>query len=161
MHDLRFALRSLARSPGFAVVAVVIVALGIGAATAMFSAVNALVLRPVALPEPERLAVVYETNLARNIPRFTVSYPNYSDWCVRSQSWEALAAVAWRSMNLTGAVNPSSFMSGRCRRISWPRLGSRRHWAAALSTGRTAPDTITWQSSVARSGNAALVAGLT
>jgi predicted permease len=102
MQDLRYALRSLLKSPGFAVVAILIVALGIGAATAMFSAVNALVLRPVPLPESERLAVVYETNLPRNIPRFTASYPDYNDWRDRSRSWESLAAVTWRSMNLTG-----------------------------------------------------------
>ena len=63
MNDLRLALRSLSKSPGFTLVAVLLIALGIGAATAMFSTVNALVLRPLALPHPERLAVIYETNL--------------------------------------------------------------------------------------------------
>ncbi len=102
IHDLRYALRSLARTPGFTFVAIVIVALGIGAATAMFSTVNALVLRSVALPESDRLAVIYETNLPLNLPRFSVSYPNYRDWCEQSQSWKSLGAVTDRSMNLTG-----------------------------------------------------------
>jgi predicted permease len=93
MHDLRYAFRSLAKTPGFSAVAVLIVALGIGAATAMFSTVNALVLRP-------------ETNLPRNVPRFSVSYPNYRDWCDRSRSWTSLAAVGWRAMNLTGGGDP-------------------------------------------------------
>jgi predicted permease len=106
MHDLRYAFRSLAKTPGFSAVAVLIVALGIGAATAMFSTVNALVLRPVALPDSDRLAVVYETNLPRNVPRFSVSYPNYRDWCDRSRSWTSLAAVGWRAMNLTGGGDP-------------------------------------------------------
>jgi putative ABC transport system permease protein len=106
MQDLKFALRSLLKAPGFTAVAVLIVALGIGAATAMFSTVNSLVLRPVALPESERLAVVYETNLPRNVSRFSVSYPNYRDWCERSRSWTALAAVGWRAMNLTGRGDP-------------------------------------------------------
>jgi len=100
--DLKFALRSLIKTPGFTVVAIVIIALGIGAATAMFSTVNALVLRPFSLPEPERLAVVYETNLSRNLPRFSVSLPNYADWKARCTSWESLGALDWHSMNLTG-----------------------------------------------------------
>jgi putative ABC transport system permease protein len=106
MNDLRFALRSLAKTPGFTIVAILIVALGIGSATAMFSTVNAVVLRPVALPESGRLAVIYETNLPRNISRFSVSYPNYRDWCDRSRSWTSLGAVGWHAMNLTGGGDP-------------------------------------------------------
>ena len=102
LRDLRFALRQCSRSPGFTVVAVLIVALGIGAATTMFSTVNALVLRPIALPESDRLAVIYETNLPLQISRFTASYPNYRDWCERTQSWESLAAADDHAMNLTG-----------------------------------------------------------
>ena len=106
LQDLRYAFRSLAKSPGFTAIAVLIAALGIGAATAMFSTVNTLVLRPVALPDSDRLAVIYETNLPRNVPRFSVSYPNYKDWCDRSRSWTSLAAVGWRAMNLTGGGDP-------------------------------------------------------
>jgi putative ABC transport system permease protein len=106
MPDLRYALRSLLKTPGFTAIAVFIVAIGIGAATAMFSTVNAVVLRPVALPESDRLAVIYETNLPRDISRFSVSYPNYRDWCDRSRSWTSLAAVAWHAMNLTGGGDP-------------------------------------------------------
>lgn len=106
ISDLRFALRQLLKTPGFAVVAVLIAALGIGSATAMFSTVNALVLRPIALPEPERLAVVYETHLERNIPQFSVSIPNYLDWRNRSKSWVSLAAVNARGMNLTDDAEP-------------------------------------------------------
>ncbi len=104
--DLRFALRSLSKTPGFAVVALLIVAIGIGAATAMFSVVNALVLRPLPLPEADRIAVVYETNLPRNVPFFSASVPNYLDWQARSRSWESLAAVRGSAMNLTGGAAP-------------------------------------------------------
>ena len=86
---MKHALRSLAKSPAHSVVAILVVALGIGAATAMFSTVNALVLRPLALPEPERLAVVYETQLERGIAQFSVSLPNYADWRERSRSSRA------------------------------------------------------------------------
>lgn len=106
MPDLRHALRSLIKSPGFTAVAVLIVALGIGAATTMFSVVNTLVLRPIAVPEPERLVAVYETNLARNVPWFSCSYANYADWRDRAQSWQSLAAVGGSAMNLTGGGEP-------------------------------------------------------
>ena len=97
---MKLVLRQLAKSPGFAVTAIFTVALGIGAATAMFSTVNALVLRPVALPNPDRLVAVYETNLARNLPFFACSYPDYVDWRERTKSWEALGAMGERGLLL-------------------------------------------------------------
>lgn len=106
MQDLRFALRQFVKQPGFSVVAILIMAIGIGAATTMFSAVNAMVLRPPALPEPERLFAVYESNLPRNAPFFSSSFPNYVDWRERSRSWQSLAAVGSRAMNLGGAKEP-------------------------------------------------------
>jgi putative ABC transport system permease protein len=106
MNELRIALRQLLKNPGFTAVAVLTLALGIGATTAIFSTVNALVLRPPELPEPERLMVVYESNLSRNVASFSSSYPNYIDWRDRSRSWESLAAVGGRAMNLTGGGEP-------------------------------------------------------
>ncbi|MFT3869417.1 MAG: ABC transporter permease [Nibricoccus sp.] len=106
LSDLRFALRSLAKTPGFTAVAILIVAIGIGATTAMFSAVNALVLLPVPLPASDRLAVVYETNLPRKVSRFAASYRDYCDWRDQSHSWESLGTVTWRAMNLTGGTEP-------------------------------------------------------
>ena len=126
MNSFRFALRSLTKTPGFTLVAILIIALGIGAATAMFSAVNALVLRPVMLPGSDRLAVIYETNLPRNIQRFTASYPDYCDWRDQSRSWESIGAVTWRSMNLTGDGEPEV-------------VNVRAMTANLLATLRTAP----------------------
>ncbi|HEX2100895.1 MAG TPA: ABC transporter permease, partial [Candidatus Synoicihabitans sp.] len=88
------------------VTALLIVAIGIGAVTSIFSVVNALVLRPLVLPEPERLALVYETNLSRNLPAFAASVPNYVDWKQRSTSWESLAAIGRRAMNVTDGDEP-------------------------------------------------------
>lgn len=106
MRTLRYAIRQLAATPGFTAIAVLIVAVGIGAATAMYSTVHAVVLRPLALPHAERLVVVYETNLERNVPIFSVSVPNYVDFKARATSFEAMAAVSWRAMNLTGGGEP-------------------------------------------------------
>ena len=96
--DFRYVLRLLSKSPGFTTVAVLVAALGIGAATAMFSVVNALLPRPVSLPNAERLAVVYETNLSRNVPLFSVAYPNFADWRDRCERWESLDDVGGRGM---------------------------------------------------------------
>ncbi len=100
LQDLRYGFRQLGRDRGFAAVAILTLALGIGAVTTIYSVVNAVVLRPLPLQDPDRLIWVNETNLARNITQFSVSYPNYVDWKTRSGSWESLAAFANRSVNL-------------------------------------------------------------
>ena len=105
-RTLRYAVRQLAATPGFTAVAILIVAIGIGAATAMFSTVDAIVLRPLALPDADRLVSVYETNLERDVPSFSVSVPNYVDFKARAKSFGAMAAVSWRAMNLTGGGEP-------------------------------------------------------
>jgi predicted permease len=106
MRTFRYALRQLAATPGFTLIAVLIVAIGIGASTAMFGVVDAVVIRPLALPEADRLVAVYETNLERNVPFFSVSVPNYVDFQARTTSFAAMAAVTWRAMNLTGRGEP-------------------------------------------------------
>src|SRR4029453_5053126 len=106
MRTVRYAIRQLLATPGFTAIAVLIVAIGIGASTAMFSTVDAVVLRPLALPDADRLVTVYETNLERNLPFFSVSVPNYVDFKARAKSFAAMAAVSWRAMNLTGRGEP-------------------------------------------------------
>ena len=123
LRDFRFALRSLAKSPGFTAIAILIVALGIGAASAMFSAVNALVLRPVALPEPQQLVVVCETNLSRNIPSFNASAANFLAWRDRTHSWTSLAAIGWHSRNFTRAGAASVVVTRPMTANLLPTLG--------------------------------------
>ena len=123
--DLRYALRSLAKSPAFTLVAVVIVAIGIGAATAMFSTVNALALRPIDLPESRRLAVIYETNLSRGVSQFSVSLPNYLDWKDRARSWSSLAAVSGQTLNLTGEAEAEMVRAPRVTANFLRTLGVR------------------------------------
>jgi predicted permease len=104
LHDLRHAARMLRRSPAFTAVAVLTLALGIGAATVIFSVVDAVVLRPLPFEQPERLVRVWETTPAGD--DFTVSAPNYLDFRERSRAFAELAAYRPRSFSLTGAGEP-------------------------------------------------------
>ncbi len=104
LQDLKFALRTLAKSPGFTAVAVLTLALGIGANTAIFSAVNAVLLKPLPYPGSDRLVQVMSTGF-RGV-RFGVSFPDLHDLRGLSQDFTGVAAVRTQRHNLTGAGDP-------------------------------------------------------
>jgi len=91
MNDLRFALRQLLKNPGFTAVAVLTLALGIGANTAIFSVINGLLLRPLPYPEPDRLVTLWERSPERGVEQERVSGPNYLDWRAQNTVLEELA----------------------------------------------------------------------
>src|ERR1041384_1322372 len=101
LQDIRYALRMIAKSPGFAALAVLAFALGIGANTAIFSVVNAVLLRPLPYPEPERLIRLGERT--PNFPFGSVSYPNYLDWRAAQKSFTDLALYRRDSYNLSSS----------------------------------------------------------
>jgi putative ABC transport system permease protein len=106
LGDLRYGLRQLRRNPGFAVVAVLTLALGIGADTAIFSVIDSVLLRPLAFPHPERLVVL------GNGPGFPLAGPDYLDWQRENQTFSSMALYTFgQSYNLTGGGQPS-FVSG-------------------------------------------------
>ncbi len=105
-QDVRYALRTLRRSPGFTAGAVLILALGISASTAMFSVINAVLLTPLPVREPDRIAAVWQTNPARHVRQFSVSLPLYRDWQARSRSWESLAALKSGSIDVLTGQDP-------------------------------------------------------
>jgi len=101
-HDLRFALRRLTRAPGFTAAAVICLALGSGANTAIFTVINAVLLRPLPYHAPERLVGVWEANALRQSERNTVSPANYLDWRAGNTVFSGMAAVTDASASLTG-----------------------------------------------------------
>ena len=111
--DLKFAIRSLARRPGFALVAVLTLAVGIGANTAVYSIAEAVLLRPLPFRDPERLVMVWERNVARDRTRNVVNPGNYLAWRDRNAVFEDIAAFAPFSMNLTGDHEPAAPGDGR------------------------------------------------
>src|SRR6185295_16312054 len=102
LSDVRYALRVLWRNPGFTAVAVVTLALGIGANTTMFGVVNATLLRPIPFPGAERLVMLWEGEVADPTDLNIVSWPNFRDWRQQSRSFESLAFFdsAGRGYNL-------------------------------------------------------------
>ncbi|MBA3258100.1 MAG: ABC transporter permease, partial [Gemmatimonadales bacterium] len=103
-QDVRYALRSLAKAPGFTAVVLLTLALGIGANTAIFSVVNAVLLRPLPYHQPEQMAVVRET-YGEGL-KGTVSGPNFVDWRTRNRSFEHLSAYRTRALTLLGEDDP-------------------------------------------------------
>ena len=99
MNDLRFALRQLIKNPAFSAVAVITLALGIGANTAIFSVVNAVLLRPLPYPDADRIMVLNES---ANGQEFSVSLPNYEDWKRDNNVFKYLAITRRESRNLGG-----------------------------------------------------------
>ncbi len=101
-RDLRFGARTMRRNPGFTAVAVLTLGLGIGANTAIFSVVNAVLLRPLPFPESGRLVLIWGTNTESGDMEDVISYPAFEDWKARSRSVERMAAFTTRSMTLAG-----------------------------------------------------------
>ena len=100
MNDLRFALRQLRKSPGFTFIAVLTLALGIGANTAIFSVIYAVLLQPLPYPEGNRIVILTETD--QNQPQISVSYPDYVDWRRDNTVFESLSVSRRESYNMSG-----------------------------------------------------------
>jgi putative ABC transport system permease protein len=106
LQDLRFGLRLLLKSPGFAAVAVLALALGVAANTAIFSVVNAVLIRPLPYRDPSRLVMVWEHNRIRDRRQNVISPANFIDWQEQSDVFEEMAAYNDWHANLTGGGEP-------------------------------------------------------
>ncbi len=100
-QDLRYSLRTFRKSPGFTLIAILALALGIGANTAIFSVVNTVLIRPLPYTAPDQLVWIWESSPANEIPHEVASYPNFNDWRQQGQAFNGMA----------GFVSTNSFMT--------------------------------------------------
>lgn len=122
-QDIRYGLRSLLRQPVFALVAVCSLALGIGANTAMFSLVNAVLLKPLQFSEPDRLVVVWESAPEIGFPAGDVAVANFMDWKNQNTVFDDMAALSFRSFNITGDGEPEKVQAFGATSNFFPLLG--------------------------------------
>jgi len=108
LTDLRYGARAMARNPGFTAIAVLTMALGIGATATIFSVVRSVLLRPLPFPEPDRIVQLWETRPARDMYQISFTYANFWDVRDMNRTLDAVGAIRWRSMNLTSAEEPQS-----------------------------------------------------
>src|SRR5689334_5582292 len=123
LKDIRYGIRMLARNPAFTVVAVIALALGIGANTAIFSVVNAVLLRPLPYAQPDRLMMIRETKLPQ-FPEFSVSPANFLDWQKQNTVFERMAAVQGAAFNLIGVGEPERLQGQRISDGFFAMLGA-------------------------------------
>lgn len=122
LQDFRFGLRMLRKSPAFTATAILMLGLGIGANTAIFSVVNAVMLRPLPFPEPDRIVRV-ESTIARTGEAGGVSYPDFLDWRRQNQVFERMAVFNNRGFALSGAGTPARLHGTMVSADLFPLLG--------------------------------------
>src|SRR3954449_8088905 len=139
MQDVRLALRHLRRAPGFTAVAVLTLVLAIGANTAIFSAVSAVLLRPLPYPHAERLTAIWGT--MPDAPRMLLSYPDLLEYRARNRTFDDIGIIRNQSVNLTGGDRPDrlsgTFVTANLLRL----LGARVELGRVFSDEETATGT--------------------
>ncbi|MET0646172.1 MAG: ABC transporter permease [Pyrinomonadaceae bacterium] len=122
LQDVRYGVRTLAKQPGFTLAAVLTLALGIGANTAIFSVVNAVLLRPLPFDDPEQIMQVWATNTEEGDNDLVVSVPDFLDWQHQNRSFEQLAAYSSTSFILNGAGEPERVRGAKVSASFFPLL---------------------------------------
>jgi putative ABC transport system permease protein len=113
LNELRYDIRSLLKHPGFTAIAVITLALGIGANTAVFSVVNAVLLRPLPYNDPSRLVTIWEESPERDMFQMPVSLANVHDWIDQNTTFEQIAAYTFAELNLTEVGEPARLLTVR------------------------------------------------
>src|SRR5215472_15589016 len=142
IQDLRYGLRMLRKSPAFTTVAVITLALGIGANTAIFSVADAFLLRPVSVSDADRLVMVMEVSPGQNVAETswnTVAPANFEDWKKQSSSFESMAARRWRSFNLSGTGEPQRVLGAEVSANFFKTLHEKPEIGRAFLPGDDAP----------------------
>jgi putative ABC transport system permease protein len=138
LQDIRYAGRTLRKNPGFTVIAVVCLALGIATNTTLFSCFNAMILRPCPFADPDRLVAVSDFN-PRTGNRDAVSYPNYLDWRDQSRSFTGIAAYTGRSIAITEGTEPVRLSGELITANLFPLLGVRPQLGRLFRADEDAP----------------------
>src|SRR5882672_9973717 len=120
-QDLRYVARTLRRTPGFAITAVLIVALGIGATTAAFSVTDFVLIRPLPFPDAGRLVEMWETTPGYST--MELSAPNYRDWKAAAKSYESTGVYRANAVTMSGAGEPRRFIGSSVSADLFPTLG--------------------------------------
>src|SRR5215470_15259698 len=123
LQDLRYGVRMLVKKPGFTVVAVITLALGIGANTAIFSVVNAILLRPLQYSEPDRLVQVWQSFPQLGANQVTVSAPEFLDYRDQNRVFERMAAFRSQEFTLNSGSEPERILGSRVSAELFPLLG--------------------------------------
>ena len=123
LQDLRYSVRTLLKRPGFVITITLILALGIGANTTIFSVVNAVLMRPLPYEAPDRIVMIWETNQSQAVPRSIVSPANFLDWKQQNNIFDHLAAFRFWYYNVTGAGDPERYQGARVSADFFPLLG--------------------------------------
>ena len=132
-NDLRWAFRGFRRSPAFALTAALMLAVGIGANTAIFSIVNSVLLKPLPFAEPERLAMVWERNYPRDRRQNVVAPANYRDWLAEQKSFATMSLISDTRRNLVGAGDPEEIRVQAVSGSFFGMLGARPHSGRLLA----------------------------
>jgi putative ABC transport system permease protein len=123
LREIKIALRQLAKTPGFTVIAVITVALAIGATTAVLSLVNGLLIRPLPYREPQQLILLLQHFKSQNLERIPVSPPEFKDYETRARSFEKLGAFGYTNFNLAGEDRPERIAGATVTAGVLPLLG--------------------------------------
>src|SRR4051812_13993960 len=124
-QDLRYSIRMLFKSRVVTVVAIAAIALGVGANTAIFSVVNAVLLRPLPFDKPEHLVRLFVTNVKKGVNNNPTSYLNFLDWRDQSHSFEQMAAYSEGSAAITEGETPEQIQGVTISAAIFPMLGAK------------------------------------
>src|SRR5713226_8260409 len=122
--DIRYGIRSLLKHPGFTAIAVITLAVGIGANTAIFSVINAVLLRPLPYREPDRLVTIWEESPERGMYQMPVSFANLRDWVDQNHTFEQISAYTFTNLNLSGTGEPARLGAVRSSANLFPLVGA-------------------------------------
>ena len=138
-NDLRHAVHMLRKLPGFAAIAILSLAIGIGANSAIFSVTNALILRPLPYPDANRIAIIWQRSPGLNVPRDWLSIGQYLDIRTGNTSFEHLAAAIGASFNVTGSGKPERVDGMRVSSSFFPLFGARAAMGSVFTSDDDTP----------------------